>query len=371
MYTFLHLFFNSAPTTKNYFPALTGLRAVAAYLVFLHHVQPKLTFLPNSFRLILMTENSGLLIFFTLSSFLIFYRYGSRLAVNWPYYRTYITVRLARIYPLYFVLTIITLVWQHNFDYWIWFLNLSLLKGYFLVERFSGIGPGWSLSVQESFYLAVPVLYWGFIRFPFITLGLSLLTGGGLVLLSKSLQFKSFMPSLGFMLNNTFFGFIISFYAGYLLTLLLRYQSWFAHLAKHGTYLGLGLMIGCLYWVNLIESTFPSPLGNIQAKIIVENLVFPFCLLLFLFGLLTTRTWISRLLASGPAQMLGRGSYAFYLLHTGLFYEAIYFHVSKDLLVIFVVLNVVSIVVYYFFEQPVYSYLRQRLQAKKLLVPGR
>lgn len=360
----------SVPATKDYFPELTGLRAVAAGLVFMHHLQPELLFLPDALRAIIMVEDSGLIIFFTLSSFFIFYRYGSTLSTKKSSYRIYIGMRLARIYPLYSVLTIIILIWQSNFDWWIWFLNLTLLKGYFQPEHFSGIGPGWSLSVQETFYLAAPILFWGFAKFPGVTILLSSLIGSGLVLLGKMFPLTGFMPSATFLVSYTPFGFILAFYAGYLLAKYIRKQPVTNHKSTVLTYLGLGLLMGCLYFAYLFKKMLVPilDLGALPAEHVVMISVFPFCLWLFLYGLLTSQTIISRLLTSWPVQLAGRGSYAFYLLHTGLYFEALYFHISKHLLVIYFILTVISIGIYYCFEKPVYLYLRQRLLTKRVPV---
>ena len=358
--------FKPVPAAQNYFPELTGLRAVAAGLVFIHHLPPKLTFLPDEIRATLMVENSGLIVFFTLSSFLIFYRYGSSLTTIKSFYQTYVGIRLARIYPLYFVLTVILFIWESNFNWWVWFLNLTLLKGYFQLEHFSGIGPGWSLSLQETFYLAAPVLFLGFSKFPGVTILLSFLIGGGLVVLSKLFSINSFMPSMAFMITYTPFGFILVFYAGYLLAKYVREKPSSGQKGMAITYIGLGLLMGCLYITYLFKNTVAPVPDAISVKHLLMIVVFPVCLLVFLYGLLTSRTLISRLLALQPVQLVGRGSYAFYLLHTGLYFETIYFHISKNLLVVYLILTVISIGIYYCFEKPIYWYLRQQLLAKKL-----
>ena len=93
---------------REYFPALTGLRAVAAAMVVLHHFNP---INPARFGWrvhgLVAELHIGVTVFFVLSGFLIGYRYvgGSPVAL-----RTYFANRFARIYPMYFLLTTVTFV---------------------------------------------------------------------------------------------------------------------------------------------------------------------------------------------------------------------------------------------------------------------
>ena len=152
----------------SYLPALTGLRAVAAWLVFFHHYpygQPPAAGWPRLARYLLM-ELHGLPLLLLLSGFLIALRYddgssGFRPRGGW---RTYLQTRLARIYPLFAVATLLTFAWL-----WRWhsphatlgmlLLHLSLLRGFFDEYKFFGIGQAWSLTLLECFYLAAPLLF--------------------------------------------------------------------------------------------------------------------------------------------------------------------------------------------------------------------
>ncbi|MFD2786826.1 acyltransferase family protein [Hymenobacter rubripertinctus] len=99
-------------STKRYFPALTGIRALAAYTVFLTHHH---RFAETSWGGLLLREgNSGVTVFFVLSGFLIATRYGQRVELNRQWLLDYFRNRFARIYPVYFLLTTVTfcVVWQ-------------------------------------------------------------------------------------------------------------------------------------------------------------------------------------------------------------------------------------------------------------------
>ncbi len=160
------------PTTKNtYIPALTGLRAVAAYMVVLHHFNP---FEEGILHEVIHQFRIGVVIFFVLSGFLITLRYkaGVELAGSW--FRRYLQNRLARIYPLFFLLSVLSfalIAWRPDLammPFWahesyiskalILVLNFTLLKAYFANIMPLGLATSWSLTVEESFYLSAPFL---------------------------------------------------------------------------------------------------------------------------------------------------------------------------------------------------------------------
>jgi peptidoglycan/LPS O-acetylase OafA/YrhL len=142
------------------FPALTGVRALAAYLVFFHHFTPDEKLVGPSIYRLLTEGHIGVTIFFVLSGFLITYRYSDSLS-GWrgkDLYE-YFKNRFARIYPLYFILLVVTFLSLSERDVVVWFLNLTLLKTFFEDYKFTGIGPAWSLTVEETFYWSAPFLF--------------------------------------------------------------------------------------------------------------------------------------------------------------------------------------------------------------------
>ena len=44
------------------------------------------------------------------------------------------------------------------------FLNIFFIRGFFDDLKFTGVGQGWSLTVEECFYLLAPVLFIGIKR---------------------------------------------------------------------------------------------------------------------------------------------------------------------------------------------------------------
>ena len=149
---------------KNYYPGLTSLRAIAALMVYLHHFNP----LPPSLSLfgfslwgIVQEFHVGVTIFFVLSGFLITDRYLDA-QIN---FKTYFWFRFCRIYPIYFIISLLTLIISlisygiDSFNFKELILNITLTKGFFDQYKFSMVAQGWSLTVEETFYLLAPLIF--------------------------------------------------------------------------------------------------------------------------------------------------------------------------------------------------------------------
>jgi peptidoglycan/LPS O-acetylase OafA/YrhL len=139
-------------------PELTGLRALAALLVFLSHYGMWTTGTDFGFRQGMV----GVAIFFTLSGYLITRTYLPRFLRAFPYL-PYWRSRFARIYPAYLSLLLLVYLLQGNLPSIPLrqaLLNITLLQGYFFPEIWTGLNPiAWSLTVEETFYLLAPPLF--------------------------------------------------------------------------------------------------------------------------------------------------------------------------------------------------------------------
>lgn len=102
---------------KNYLPALTGVRAIAAWMVFIHHFNPlsnatnhriAADWAPEFLFRFFNEFHVGVTIFFVLSGFLICFRYYDNFHFTSVWFRKYLKNRVARIYPMYFLLTLLT-----------------------------------------------------------------------------------------------------------------------------------------------------------------------------------------------------------------------------------------------------------------------
>jgi peptidoglycan/LPS O-acetylase OafA/YrhL len=150
---------------------LTGLRFVAAFVVFLFHMNMRWPLgLPPMFNNVLGQGAIGMSLFFMLSGFVLSYRYGSG-----DYsVKSYLVSRVARIYPVYLVAAVVTLPWlgialshQHREALWhniaqavlLIGSNVLLLQAWF-TPMFSlwNNGGSWSISVEAFCYVCLPLL---------------------------------------------------------------------------------------------------------------------------------------------------------------------------------------------------------------------
>jgi peptidoglycan/LPS O-acetylase OafA/YrhL len=140
-------------------PALTALRAVAALLVFFYHFPPR--HLGYAVDVIAGQGHVGVTVFFVLSGFLITVRYAPRFARGEHRFADYFVRRAARILPLYFVVLTLTHLlstgavpfadrWQE------WTLTQALFAP--SADDLT-IPTSWSLTVEECFYAAAPLLF--------------------------------------------------------------------------------------------------------------------------------------------------------------------------------------------------------------------
>lgn len=143
-----------APTVRTPIPELTGLRTIAAGLVFAGHVlEPHAAWTP----LFVQFGWVGVNIFFALSGFLFTKLYMEELEQGTFSYRTYMVKRIIRIYPVTTLVLIASIIGAGSV-YWVDALaHFTLIHGWFPQFRSTINAPMWTLTVEESFYLVAPV----------------------------------------------------------------------------------------------------------------------------------------------------------------------------------------------------------------------
>jgi peptidoglycan/LPS O-acetylase OafA/YrhL len=365
------------PAKKAYFPALTGLRAVAAGLVFLHHFNP---FAPERFgwriHSLAAEAHVGVTVFFVLSGFLIGYRYlgEKRLAL-----RPYFANRFARIYPMYFLLTTLTYLANHHLSarssteqLLSYLLNISFLRGLFERFLYSGISQGWSLTVEELFYLTAPLAFWLIRRHWQWLLGLPLALGAagvGLVLLCRGQPWHGFFGSFGFLFQFTYLGRALEFFVGLGLAwwLLRRGQA----TAPRGlTYAGQAGALLCVGALSLLHGRAIGAFGVLTpAGMFLNNVALPLLGLgPLLWGLVGEDTWLRRLLSTRLLVLLGKSSYVFYLIHMGVVQHLLHEWLGSDALTVLALYGL-SILLYWLVEEPLNHWLRRVLGRPVPLAP--
>lgn len=335
--------------TSEQIPALTGLRALAAYLVFLHHYNPVRS--PNWLHELVNQSYIGVCIFFVLSGFLIYHRYaGEYMSQTWSW-RTYIQNRFARLGPLYILILLVTVgaavIQGQSINGTELLLNLTVTQGFFEQYVFSGIAQSWSLTVEICFYLSAPRLFGLMLRWRPLRLS-ALLVGLGLLLRYSVgyLQGHGLFGSLHFVLFYTFFGRAFEFIAG----------MWLAHRwrilpYKQTTRTGFMLVMLCVVAQTFIVTLNENNNVAVLSEFVFYNGFLPVGICLFLLGLLREKTVIQKLLSTSIIQALGRSSYAFYLIHIGIISRVLQTFTDSHV-VLFIALVGISYTLYERIEKP-------------------
>ena len=332
-----------ALTQPSYLPALTGIRAVAAYLVFWHHHNP----LPaGTFGHQLVHQGYiGVSIFFVLSGFLIYYRYASANIQSGHFWRTYLRNRLARLMPLYWVLLLLTFaVWfiigKRPLDWQLIGLNLTLLKGFSDETKFSGIAQSWSLSVEWTFYILVLFLFIAFRRIGPIWLTIGLWTLGFFC-----------WHNLPFLAFYTFFGRAFEFIVG--MWLAHRWQQPDKLFSVRQPFWWAAFIISiCVIGQAVCQDQLTNVTFRLWAEIGCYNLMLPIGIgVLFIALLQGQPRWL--LFVQSPFwQALGRGSYAFYLIHLGVINDTLTTLWHPAVWIKFILLVLIAQGLYRWVEQP-------------------
>lgn len=162
---------SAPPSAPQEIRALTSLRFIAAFYVFVFHIHIRWPLSDNPFISTFLSQGAvGMSIFFMLSGYILAYRYGAE-RVN---LREYYVNRFAKIYPIYAVAALITVPWIG-----IWFadgpfvaqlvtlmkLGTLVLANIFVIQAWFppmfqhwNNGGSWSISVEFFLYALFPVL---------------------------------------------------------------------------------------------------------------------------------------------------------------------------------------------------------------------
>ncbi|MCC3153187.1 acyltransferase [Hymenobacter sp. BT770] len=377
---------------KTYYPALTGVRAVAAYMVVMVHMSALETPAQLPYFKMLAVEyirqwGIGVVIFFVLSGFLITTRYADRVEPTRAWATRYLQNRFARIYPIYFLLTALAfavMVLRPTHGWWEWsaaftlpeklcavLLNLTLLRGYFNQYAVLGLPTAWSLTVEETFYLMAPFLLLGLRRnfrrvvvYPVALLALGFLL---VAFCSHFLPYYGLMKDAKFMLNMTFFGHSVEFVLGMALALWVARQPRPTGRGIAYTVLGAGGILLYMLVQALLYHFFPGHYYPITEEpdwsyrlLFANNVGLPVLVCSLFWGLISEQTLLRRLLETRLFQLLGKASYVLYLIHLGTFDYLFRKYVSGSSLICLVAYTLVSIALYRLVERP----LHQRLRAK-------
>jgi peptidoglycan/LPS O-acetylase OafA/YrhL len=149
--------------TRRFLPAVEGMRACAAIGVVITHVAFETGHFNGFDGRLFGRFDLAVAVFFTLSGFLLWrgHAAAARGLASRPSTGRYLRSRVVRIMPAYLVavVVILTLLPDGNHpNLTVWLANLSLTQVYVPLTLTAGLTQMWSLSVEVSFYLALPIL---------------------------------------------------------------------------------------------------------------------------------------------------------------------------------------------------------------------
>jgi peptidoglycan/LPS O-acetylase OafA/YrhL len=342
------------------YPALTGVRAVGAIVVFFDHFP-----VWADSRITL----NVLAFFFALSGFLIVRIYYEQAELKPEWLAKYFVNRFARIYPVYFLLLSIAVCIQHDFRPRVLLTNYTLTHALFHNMTFI-IPPSWSLTVEECFYFLAP-LFMILARVYNFLVPFAL---GCLLLLAALLVSKlgsGFLGTPGFVLSTTFFGHFVEFFAGVYLALAVMKLEKRGPIYVRGNKYTMAGLAGVLLLVIAMFIVYRRTPLNVRAIIIINNFLIPFPIALLYWGLIRENTFLSRFLSSKVTGLLARGSYSFYLLHMMIInYISIPLLASTNgyrpfyVVLTFIVTWIISILLFVFYEEPLNIFIRLRYRSK-------
>ena len=385
---------------SNYIPALTGVRAMAAYLVFISHFAYVFDeSFPHIVQRFLGEFHIGVSIFFVLSGFLITFRYYQNFdGLSKPWFMQYLKNRVARIYPMYFLLTVAAFVYYfitkdetitkgYEHPVALMLMNVTFIRGFFYQFWDTGIAQGWSLTVEECFYFSAPVIFLIAKRFGkfYIQPVVLTLTGIFLYFIFSHISWHGFFGNFTFVMLFTFLGRCFEFFVGIQLARYVLKKGFTRTNKVNYTYTGFLLIFVCVFimalqpipkgWAAGVE----SPIG-----IIVNNYFLCIAVALFFYGILTETTLFKKFLALPFIELLGKSSYIFYLIHLGWIYNLMHTwfdhlndqvfelydrwgvtwhspfqYDSLNLLYAFILLNMLSVTLFKLIEEPLNHYIRR------------
>lgn len=353
-------------TNKNHFNALTGIRAIAAIMIFVYHNRKywKNDLHPEIFRFC-NELNLGVQLFFVLSGFLIAKSYGTKPFQSVTNYKNYLLQRILRIMPLYWLLISLYYLDSDFGKQQFSALHYLLLHGFSSSHSIEVIAQAWSLTVEMSFYILAPLLLvlvekkTRYLLYFLLILFVSTIAAGNLWCHINGNPNNYFQP-IEFVLMSTFPGQSILFLAGILYA---KYESYITKqmLNKNATLIGgIGFLL-LIYGIGFFEvNRIDHGTNHWQGKLLFFT-VLPTFIVLFFHGLIHEKTYLQKFLASKFMLLLGNASFAFYLIHisyVNLKVKSLLFLPDRN----FCLLWIIAIMLYYFFEKPIYNWYRNKNQ---------
>ena len=171
---------------KIYISSLTSLRGIAAIIVVMYHLEPKLRDVVDYQTPFPFIADGQLMVdfFFILSGFILAHAYAPdrARAGSWLDVRKFFARRFARVYPMHAFMLVVFLAYEivdvlvHRVmlgqpdRLWFeggtsigsYFTNILLIQAWGIHDTLTWNQPSWSISAEFAAYLAFPILVWVF-----------------------------------------------------------------------------------------------------------------------------------------------------------------------------------------------------------------
>lgn len=358
------------PTTLK-FNALTGIRCLFACMVFVYHNRKYWRSDLNKYVLQFFNElHVGVSLFFVLSGFLIAYKYNDASHRQQFHYGEYISLRVARIFPLYWLIILVSYIDRGFPGAYKTFISLTLVHGFSDLHNLEGLAQAWSLTVEMTFYLLAPLIFFYFNKkwwkaVLFLLLLFFLFSGIGKCWFIINENKQRYFYPLDFMIHSTFFGRFTEFLSGVFLAGILHkdcpnyFTQW-----KYKTWTGLTGLLASIFIISFFQPDIFHHGNDTVVGAVLQYTLVPFFAILWMYGLITEQTWLSKFFSSKLMLLLGNASFAFYLVHisyVNLRVKEWKFFPDRN----FILLWLISIALYLFFEKRVNDLCRKLLKRKK------
>lgn len=314
----------------------------------------------------------GVSFFFVLSGFLISYNYFFNKR-NFSLKRYYYG-RIIRILPTFFILSTIVYFYDAsflpksynlneaetslflNYLFQIYILDITFLKSFFSDYWGYGIVQGWSLSVEVFFYFLAPIFI--------INKKPNVLVCIVLILLGFIFVELTKKTDLEYMFWHTIFGRCFEFFVGIYISYIFVVKTK-KTVRRHTkfSYLSIGIITLLIFILCVFDNK------ELFITIILNNFVIPiFGISFFIMSLIIEKTTVAKILSSRVLVLLGKSSYVFYLIHYGSiparlinFFEFNFsIDKTKSILILYLLISLLSVLIYKVFEEPVTKFLRKK-----------
>ncbi len=297
---------------NKYIPQLTFPRFLAALLIVIFHYGGE-TFPFNfgGFKELFLNGNIAVSFFFFLSGMVLCINYYDQSNLG---FRTFIVKRIARIFPIYFLSFLITLILGMTL-YNAYPKGISIVLQAFALQAWvPGIClninyPGWSISVEMFFYLLFPFIIQ---KFRGLALHKVVLIVLGIWLISflQHLFLETYYYDAG---NSQTSNFILYFPLWHLNTFLFGVLTGVLVITDYFTGLKKGIIPFLLFFTGVALFLLVLMTNNTLKSHIHNGLLSPIFFMITL-GLVYDKSAFTRLLANSKLVFLGDISYGLYIL---------------------------------------------------------